>query len=122
MTGFLASLLYWSGQTERRLALCDEALELARKHGDPETIAYVVSRVMLARWGPDSVTEHLPLSDELIRRARTLHNPELELQARNWRISVLMETGDAAAVDQEIARVQQMAESCASRGRWSSCR
>ena len=122
VTGFLASLLYWSGQTERRLALCDEALELARKHGDPETIAYVVSRVMLARWGPDSVTEHLPLLDELIRRARTLHNPELELQARSWRISVLMETETPPPSTRRSRASSRWRESCASRGRWSSCR
>jgi tetratricopeptide (TPR) repeat protein len=107
--GFLASSLYWSGETERRLALCDDALDLAREHGTPETIAYVIGRVMLARWGPDSVDEHMPLSDELIARARAMHDGELELLARNWRISVLMETGDAVAVDQEIARVEQMA-------------
>ena len=29
--------------------------------------------------------------------------------ARNWRISVLLELGDVAAVDQEIARVEHMA-------------
>src|SRR5262249_3222784 len=34
---------------------------------------------------------------------------ELELLARNWRISVLSEIGDLAAVDQEIAREEEMA-------------
>jgi hypothetical protein len=116
LKALLATALYWSGETERRLALCEEALTLARaqeaRAGDresTETVAYVLGRVLLARWGPDSATQHVPTSDELIERARRLEDAELELLARNWRISVFLETGDVAAADQEIARVGQMA-------------
>jgi hypothetical protein len=41
--------------------------------------------------------------------AQRLGDTELELLIRNWRITVLMELGRFSAVDQEIARVEQMA-------------
>jgi hypothetical protein len=116
LQGLLASALYWSDEDERRLALCDESLRVARERHDrsddrasAQTLAYVLGRVLLARWGPDSATEHMPIADELIELARGLDDLELELMARNWRISVLLELGDVARVDQEIARVEHMA-------------
>jgi tetratricopeptide (TPR) repeat protein len=115
LKGMLAAALYWSGEPERRLRLCDEALALARERdagiGDrasAETLAYVLGRVLLASWGPDSAQRDVETSEELIERAHRLGDGELELLARNWRISVLFELGDVAAADQEIARVEQM--------------
>jgi tetratricopeptide (TPR) repeat protein len=108
LKGMLAAALYWSDEPERRMGLCDEALALAREQDDA-TLAYVLGRVLLTRWGPDSATQDVETDDELIDRAHRLGDTELELLARNWRISVLSELGDMAAVDQEIARVEQMA-------------
>ena len=116
LKGMLASELYWSGQPERRAGLADEALALAREQaaraGDrrsDETLAYVLGRVLLARWGPDSAAQDIETCEELVERARELGDGELELMARQWRISVLLELGEVAAVDQEIARVEHMA-------------
>ena len=115
LKGMLASELYWSGEPERRERLCQEALALAREleaeagdRASSETLAYVLGRVLLARWGPDSAKRDVEMSEELIERARRLSDGELELLARNWRISVLLELGDIASADQEIARVEQM--------------
>ena len=116
LKGLLATALYWSGEPERRMRLCDEALDLAREHearaGDlasAETLAYVLGRVLLARWGPDSAARHVETCEELIERAHRLGDTELELLARNWRISVVLELGDFTVVDQDIARVKHMA-------------
>ena len=115
--GFLAAALHWSDQLERRMLLADEALALARSEHErlasresAQTLAYVLSRYLLARWGPDSGSDDMGISEELIARSQELGDGELEVLARNWRISVLLELGRFAIVDQEIARVSQMAE------------
>ncbi len=114
--GLLASALYYTPEAQRREDLAAEALELARRQHqllDSEEsargLAYVLGRCLLARWGPDSADRDMELSDELIERCRALRNRELETLTRNWRITELLELGRFAAVDQEIARVEQMA-------------
>ena len=117
LKGMLASELYWSGQPERRAAPGRRSARPRARAGSArgrsprvdETLAYVLGRVLLARWGPDSAAQDIETCEELIERARALGDGELELMARQWRISVLLELGDVAAVDQEIARVEHMA-------------
>lgn len=114
--GLLAVALYWSDEVQRRERLVTEALALARAEHDRErtpesrrTLAYVIGRYLLTRWGPDSAQADFSLSDELIEHVRALRDTELETLVRNWRISVLSEVGSFAAVDQEIASVEAMA-------------
>jgi len=115
--GFLASAIYWSDDVPRRERLAAHALELAtaelNRRNDREsaqTLGYVLGRYLLARWGPQSAARDLNRSDEAIELAQRLGDGELELLVRNWRITVMLEVGRFAAVDQEIARVEQMAE------------
>ena len=70
----------------------------------------MLGRYLLARWGPDSGRDDFAISDELLALSQELGDSELELLARNWRVSVLLELGRFAIVDQEIARVEQMAD------------
>ena len=114
--GFLAAAIYWSDEVERRERLAEDALRLARAEeerchdrGSAQTLGYVLGRYLLARWGPQSAWRDVPVSDEVVELAQRLGDTELELLIRNWRITVLMELGRFAAVDQEIARVEQMA-------------
>jgi eukaryotic-like serine/threonine-protein kinase len=114
--GFLAAAIYWSDEVERRERLAEDALRLARaeerRRGDresAETLGYVLGRYLLARWGPQSAIRDVQTSDEVVELAQRLGDTELELLIRNWRITVLMELGRFSAVDQEIARVEQMA-------------
>jgi len=114
--GLLATELYWSDAVARRHRLAGEALSLARTERERlqtteslRTLAYVLGRYLLARWGPDSAEQDFALSDELLDHSYELRDGELEILIRNWRISVLLEMGQFAAVDQEIARVEQMA-------------
>ena len=116
MEGFLAAAIYWSDQVERRERLAEDALRLARAEEErrhdrdsAQTLGYVLGRYLLARWGPQSAWRDVPVSDEVVELAQRLGDTELELLIRNWRITVLMELGRFAGVDQEIARVEQMA-------------
>jgi tetratricopeptide (TPR) repeat protein len=114
--GLLAAAIYWSDEVERRERLAEDALRLARSEDQgrhdrdsSQTLGYVLGRYLLARWGPKSAIRDVEISDEVVELAQRLGDTELELLIRNWRITVLMELGRFAAVDQEIARVEQMA-------------
>lgn len=114
--GLLATALYWAPEAERRERLAQEALALARSEHErlrtPESgrvLAYVLGRYLLARWGPRSAGEDYELSDELVELTHQLRDIELEILARNWRIIELLEMGRFREVDQEIARLEQIA-------------
>jgi hypothetical protein len=114
--GQLAAALYWSDEVARRERLAEEALALARAEHEqlntPDSarmLAYVIGRYLLTRWGPDSGALDYALSDEMIELSRVARDAELELLVRNWRVCVMCELGSFAAVDLEIARIEQMA-------------
>jgi tetratricopeptide (TPR) repeat protein len=114
--GQLATALYYSPEVERRERLAAEALALARSEHErlgtvdsARMLGYVMGRYLLTRWGPRSAERDFGLSDELLAVSRESRDAELEILTRNWRISVLLELGRFAAVDQEIARVGQIA-------------
>ncbi len=114
--GQLAVALYWCAEAQRRERLAADALALARAAHErvasgesARVLAYVLGRYLLTRWGPDSAREDFGLSDELLDLCHQTRDGELEIMIRNWRVWVLLEMGSFGAVDQEIARVEEMA-------------
>ena len=105
----LASALYWSAPAERRQELVGEAIDMARRVGEPATLAFVLSDAHLATWDPDSPERSLPWAAELYALAARLGNMELAMTAHSWRVSLLLELGELATVDQEIETVAQAA-------------
>ncbi len=105
----LVKALYWSSATERRATLSEQALQMARRLGDPLTMAYALySR----RWGlrvPEELEARLAAADEMVRCADAAGNSELSLAGRAWLIVELTETGDVARVDQEIEAYARLA-------------
>ena len=112
----LALALYWSPQHERREALVDEALALARgiftgeaARSSPaqrvladRTLAFALAQGFLAVWGPDTVTRGLPISMEVLELCERTNDAELAMQVRLWRISLLLELDDPARAEEEI--------------------
>ncbi len=93
---------------ERRLALADEALTLARRGGDERGLAEVLYRRCLTIAEPATVGERLQLTAELTRLAERLDEPIVRLRAAAERARVLFEAGRAEAV-QEAERVIALA-------------
>ena len=82
---------------------------MARRVGEPATLAFVLSDAQLATWDPDSPERSLPWAAELYALAERLGNMELAMTAHSWRVSLLLELGELATVDQEIETVAQAA-------------
>ncbi len=105
----LAAALYWRAPLTRRLELVDEAIDSARKLGDPETLAFVLVESHIATWDPESVERSLPWAEEILRLAERSGKLELALHVHTWRVSLLLELGDLAGVDLSIEAIAQIA-------------
>jgi hypothetical protein len=98
----LAAALYWTEAAEQRRELADAAIAMARRIGDPATLAYVLSDAHRATWDPDSPVRALPWVEEIAALADRIGSAALGLAARSWRISLLLERGEVADVERDI--------------------
>ena len=105
----LALELYYAGDPSRRLALSEEAVALARRLGDPLTLATCLDARHYALWRPETVQERLAVAAELRRIAEEVGDPELELEGAGWTVVDLLELGDIAGADIQIAAASRLA-------------
>ena len=95
---------------ERRDALSQEAVELARRLGDQRTLAYALDGRYAAIWWPDNLEQRLAVATELVRVAHQTGEPERELQGRHYRCLALLELGDTPAAYAELEGQARLAE------------
>jgi hypothetical protein len=116
----LARAVLFSPAMERRRALAEEAEALARRIGDPATLAAVLYECHQAVWGLPSDDPHgrLRMADEAIQLAEQTGDHSLGLHARALRLGDLLELGEmerfrpetaAYAVTVERLRQRQLA-------------
>jgi DNA-binding SARP family transcriptional activator/tetratricopeptide (TPR) repeat protein len=102
--------LYYAGAPERRLELTAEALALARRVGDARALASALVARHYALWRPETVGDRLEVAAELRRVAEETGDPELELEGAGWTVVDLLELGDVAGADVQIAAASKLAE------------
>lgn len=102
--------LYFTAPEAERRGLSDEAVAAARRAGDPLLVAEALLARHIALWSPDNVAVQLAAADEAVAIARQLRDLELEVQARYWRVTDLLELGEFARVDDDVAAVERLAE------------
>jgi tetratricopeptide (TPR) repeat protein len=107
----LSTALYFSpfDSLSRRDSLSRASVELARRLGDPATLAYALNARHLAVWGPENLEERLMLVAEIVELAQQARDFSLELTGRVWRVADLLEQGDVSAADQEIEAYESLA-------------
>ena len=105
----LAVELVWTGARERRLALSADAVAMARRLGDARALAFALYGRHWALLGPDRLEERLAVASELVEIAEQAGEKETALHGRTQRIQNLVELGDIAAVDEELARQARLA-------------
>jgi tetratricopeptide (TPR) repeat protein len=95
----LAMGLYGAGgrARERCVALSAEAVDMARRVGDPATLATALHSRHVALWGPRHLDERLAIASEIIRLAETAGDKEQAARGRHFRIVDLLEQGDMRA-------------------------
>ncbi|MDI2124624.1 BTAD domain-containing putative transcriptional regulator [Yinghuangia seranimata] len=109
VTANLAVELVYTWDARRADALSAEAVEAARRLGDPETLMYALGCRYLAIWRPGTAPERLAAVEELTALVRSLGCTDLELVARFLRAVALVELGRVAEADAQAAACEALA-------------
>jgi tetratricopeptide (TPR) repeat protein len=110
VTARLAMALYFTREEQRRLALAADAVAMARRLAEPTALvpALITHHFML--WGPGDVDERLAITEECIRCADELADPQPGFEIQRWRLLDLLEKGDLTAMDRELDAYRRRAE------------
>ena len=109
----LARALVSTPQVERRLALSEDAVQMARRLGDPATLAAVLFGRHLAIWGSERAEvagERLAIATEAVGLAEQIGDRAMALRGRGLRRIDLLELGDLAGYDADLAAAERAAE------------
>jgi DNA-binding CsgD family transcriptional regulator/tetratricopeptide (TPR) repeat protein len=105
----LARALHSTTSLERRRGLGDAAVAIARRVGDPPTLAAVLLDHCVIISSSASPEDALAVSGEVIHLADRMGDDELSLRARRMRIGNLLELGEVEAVRAELEISDRMA-------------
>jgi DNA-binding CsgD family transcriptional regulator len=109
----LATALLFTPQTQRRLALSEEAVALARRLGDPATLAAVLYDHHVVIWGSEQAEvagERLAVAGEVVGLAEQTGDQAMALRGRGLRRTDLLELGDVVGFDADLAAAEQTAQ------------
>jgi DNA-binding SARP family transcriptional activator/tetratricopeptide (TPR) repeat protein len=102
-------LFHLPGSLERRRALTIESVAVARRLGDPQLIAGCLHAHSYAVWGPGDAADRLATGAEIVRLADDAGDRELSLHGHGWCAIALLEMGDVARLDEELAAYDSLA-------------
>ena len=109
----LARALVSTPQVERRLALSEDAVQMARRLGDPATLAAVLFGRHLAVWGSERAEvagDRLAIATEAVGLAEQIGDRAMALRGRGLRRIDLLELGDLVGYDADLAAAERAAE------------
>jgi hypothetical protein len=109
----LARALVSTPQVDRRLQVSQEAVALARRLDDPVTLAAVLYDRHLAIWGVEPAAlagERLAMATEVVDLAERTGDWAMALRGRGLRRTDLLELGDVAGFDADLAAAERTAE------------
>ena len=95
---------------ERRASLSKQAVDIARRMGDPALLGYVLDARFQAIWAADNIGERLAIAAEMVQLSESAGDLERLFQGHAFRIWTLLELGDLAAVSAEVAIASRVAD------------
>ena len=105
----LAAELMFAGDWDRRRALSDEALAMARRVGDPAVLSRVLSMRFTTIWVPETLPERLANTAENLAAAESTGDPVGEFHAVHWHAAGLVEAGRVAEAMAAVERETRLA-------------
>ena len=106
----LAGEVVYAKDRDLRDRLSAEALAMARRLGDPETLAQTLLARIVAIWGPASVHDRLAATEELLDLATRLDDPVLVCSGCWHRFIAAMEAGQVALADRCLDTAERIAD------------
>jgi class 3 adenylate cyclase/tetratricopeptide (TPR) repeat protein len=104
----LGQALLYAGDRERRVRLSQEATEMARRLGDPATLAYVLLERFFTIVAPSTLNERLDDSAELLSLAEALGNPTMTAQALILHVRNNAEAGRFEEADHHLEAAERV--------------
>jgi class 3 adenylate cyclase/tetratricopeptide (TPR) repeat protein len=109
LLALLAAELLWSPDHLRRRSLSDEAVALARERGDQAALAHVLTMSVTAVWWPETLSERLATTAELVPLTEAVGDPSQRFWAAVWRAVTAVQTGDLEEADRQLDRQRNIA-------------
>jgi AAA ATPase domain len=109
LLGMLASELTFAPDRERRVALSDEAVAVARRVGHPRVLCHVLSARSVPLWAPETLDDRLASSEESVRLADVIGDPLAQFHALHWRAVALVQAGEIAETLRVVRRKSDLA-------------
>ena len=91
-------------------AISNEAVEMARRLGDPATLAYALDGLYAGIRYPQQTAEWRAMADELVQSAERAGDKERAWAGHQHRLGPLMLAGDLESVDAELRAMEQVAD------------
>ena len=106
------ALEMWSGTepVEQRVAVSQEAIEMARRLGDSEALVTALHSRHWVLTTPGMALERLAHTEEMLRIAKETVNPEIDFLAHNARFHCFLELCDRRGMDAETQSMTEIAE------------
>jgi DNA-binding CsgD family transcriptional regulator len=98
-----------TGAGNRARDLSAEALTLAEGTDDPDALLDAVHARHLSLCAPQFLAERRALAARAVQVAHRARQPLAELWGHVWLVDAALQDGDLAAVDRELARIEQFA-------------
>jgi class 3 adenylate cyclase/DNA-binding CsgD family transcriptional regulator len=108
MGGLARALLHAGAEAEARKLLAP-AIDLARKLGNPQLLAATLNYLFDFPWGPEDSPELAARATETLEAAEQAGDLELITLAHSRRLVFLLELGEMASVERELAEVARAA-------------
>ena len=99
LLALLAAELIWAPDHVRRMALSDEALELARRGHDAATLAHVLTLRVTAVWWPATLADRLATTEDALARSDALPDLVQRFWAYTWRAVTVAQDGGLDEAD-----------------------
>lgn len=103
---------------EEQDRLSREAVEVARRIGEPATLSYALEGRFAATWWPENPQERLAVANEIVRVAREADDGERLVGGLDWQSIALMELGDVAGVDAALEAEAPIVEELRQPAQW----
>ncbi len=106
----LVRALDYSGEIERRALLGQEAVAVARRIGDPDTLVDALESRMKSAVRADVLESTLTDAEEIIHLADRTGDGYMAILGHWWRIDVMLALGNVAEVDRSLEIAVSIAE------------
>jgi len=110
LLSLLALELLWDDDRALRGRLSDDALAMARRVGDPHTLALVLTRRSVAQWAPQTLPELRGDLNEAAQLADRLEDPLLAGHAAYVGALAAIDAGDLEQPDRLLAQLSAVAK------------